>query len=186
MKKLQQTLIIGALLLSPLAITQSASAQQEGESCPSGYIIQTGSDSKNICVSETKYKCTVTNNNSITILNENDQEAFSGEVDLVGSTGSGNSQSGNANNVNGGNFEITINNPGVVEAETCAVVATTTPTAPEKPAPQPKPVPAPVVKPAPKLATTASSNATVIVAGILVATTATLASLKVVSWLRRR
>lgn len=66
------------------------------------------------------------------------------------------------------------------------MVATTTPTAPEKPAPQPKPVPAPVVKPAPKLATTASSNATVIVAGILVATTATLASLKVVSWLRRR
>lgn len=188
MKKLQQTLIIGALLLSPLAITQVAGAQlPEGATCPTGYIMQTGPDSKDICVSEKTFVCTVGTNNQITIENESDQYAFSDEVKLVGNTGSGNTQSGNGVNTNGVTFAFTITNPGVDGEETCVAATTVAPIIPEeKPASQPEPVPAPEVKAAPKLATTAGDNTVAIVAGVLGATTVTLAGLKTASWLRRR
>ena len=189
MKKLQQTLIIGALLLPPLAITQVAGAElPEGATCPTGFRMeQTGPGSKNTCVSETTYTCTIDNDNKIVITNESTQDAFSSEVTLSDNTGGGDAQSGSVENTNGGNFYVTVTNPsGDIDPRTCAVVATIAPIIPEeKPVPT-EVVPAPEVKAAPKLATTAGDNTVAIVAGVLGATTVTLAGLKTASWLRRR
>ena len=190
MKKLQQTLIIGALLLSPLAITQVAGAQQqEGvASCPVGYkeIMGTGPDSKNIISCEATFDCKVTNTNHIEVLNTSEQDAFNEEVKNLKNTEGGDAQSGSATNVNNVDFAFEVTNPTGGEGEkACVATATVAPT-PVKPASQPEPVPAPAVKAAPKLATTAGDNTVAIVAGILGATTVTLASLKTASWLRRR
>ena len=108
MKKLSQVLAVGTVILAPLLASGSAFAVG---TCPTGY---TGPNSNNQCVSVTTYDCSVVNNNTVSIINENFQVAVTG--DAV------NGSSGSATNSNGVTFNA------IVKNATCSVVATVTPT----------------------------------------------------------
>jgi len=112
MKKLLKVLAVAIFAFTPFIISSSASAQPV---CQIGY---TGPDSQNLCKSETKYKCSVTNVNDVKIVNENDQEVASGTVGNSGNTQGGNATSGSVTNSNGATFAVTITNP-----TTCVAVA---------------------------------------------------------------
>jgi len=119
-------LIVAAIVsIMPLAFALPVAALG---TCSIGY---TGPDSNNQCTSQTTYTCSVTNENSVTIVNDNDQVAASGTVTNSGNTQGGNGVSGQVTNSNGVVFNVSITNPSE-SPSTCVAVATV-PATPEVP-----------------------------------------------------
>jgi hypothetical protein len=118
--KLKQILVIGGLLLSPLAVSMPASAT-DSDSCT---ISNTGPGSNNTCTSNETYTCEVDTDNKVTIRDENDQVVGTGSATTTGNTSGGNATSGSASNQNGTTYTISIDNEG------CEVTAVSTPVAP--------------------------------------------------------
>ena len=183
MKKL---FVLAAAVVSilPLAFGNAAGAV-EGV-CPSGY---TGPNSENVCVSVTTYECTVVNNNTITIDNENGQLALSGTSTTEDNTTGGSTTTGSATNSNGTNFSVVITNPAPEDEEgsqTCVATATVAPTVP--PTTPASVVPAPVTtKVAPKVLPNTSSDQTVgIVVAVLTGLAALAASVRLAAFIYAR
>lgn len=149
MKKLSLILAGGIVALMPLAMGGTASA---AGTCQEGF---TGPNSKNICTSVKKYECTVINNNTVKVADENVQIAVSGDA-----TGSG-SSTGSATNTNGTTFNATVTN-----GQTCVVVATT-PAIPPKTTPPKTTVPAPEKTPAAVLPNTSGDEVMAYIAGLI-------------------
>jgi len=105
MKRLSQLLaaVVMAILV-PLGIGGSASA---ASTCGVGF---TGPDSQNMCTSVDSYRCSVTNTNTVDIVNSTEQSVFSGAVSVSGNTTGGGSTSGSATNTSGTTFSVTIIN----------------------------------------------------------------------------
>lgn len=107
-------------------------------SCEIGF---TGPDSNNMCISTQKYICSVSNINTVTITNDNNQQVASGKVVVSGNTTGGNTTSGTVTNTSGTVFSVTVTNPtpGSDQAGTCTakvvVPATVAPTKPVQPTP---------------------------------------------------
>lgn len=163
MKKLQQTLVVGALLIAPFAISQPASAA----TCEVGF---TGPNSDNLCVSEATYTCKINSDNYITVVNNNKQTVASGSATVGGNGDGGSAQSGSVTNENGVTFDFSITNPGEgEEGSVCRILAATVPSTPEAPVVEPpkETVPAPEKKAAPVLARTAADSTVAIVATVL-------------------
>lgn len=120
MRKISQTLtVVGVMLASTLAGSTGVSAQS---TCPVGY---TGPGSTNICTSIETYTCTVTNNNQVTIDNQNAQGSVSGDA-----SGEDGAQTGTATNSNGAVFNFEITNEGVCTAVRTVAPTTSTPVQP--------------------------------------------------------
>ena len=179
MKKLQQTLVVGALLVSPLIASPVAKAA----TCQVGF---TGPDSNNLCVSVATYTCAIDNTNNITVSNDNPQTVASGTASTSGNSGAGGAQSGSVTNDNGVSFDFTIEN-GEGDGDICRITSATIPATPD-PTPEvdKEPVPAPVVKAAPVLAKTSADSTIETVATVLGITVGGLALLKLISVLSRR
>lgn len=200
MKKLQQTLVVGAMLALPVIGSAPAKA---ASTCEIGF---TGPDSNNLCISKTTTECEVENNNSIKIGNESFQFSGSGNASNTGNTSGGGATTGTVTNSNGTDFAISITNGGSeVDQQVCTataiVPATTTPT-PVKPSEKPTPVEtkqpgmggavketvsAPVENTAPLLANTSGDNTVAAIAGILVTATAATVAMRfgAVAYIRR-
>lgn len=118
MKKLSKILATVAILIAPLAASTAAGATTF--TCQVGY---TGPDSTNMCVSETEQVCNIVNNNTVTLNNDNDQLAISGDGLNLDNTTSGSSTTGSATNSNGTTFTVTVTNTGV-ESRTCIAKVT--------------------------------------------------------------
>ena len=73
MKKLQQTLVVGALLVTPFVLCTTASAAM----CQAGY---TGPDSTNTVREHTSSRVRVENSSNLSATNTNTQDALSGEA----------------------------------------------------------------------------------------------------------
>ena len=175
--------MVGALLIAPFMASTTASA--EG-SCQIGY---TGPNSDNLCVSTTTYECTINNNNTVTVINDNTQVSLSGDANNEGNDEGSSVQTGSATNNNNVTFDVTVTN-----GEDCTVVATvpvtTTPTpTPVTTTPTVKQaVPAPAKSAAPVLANTFGDSTTGFVAGLLSVTALGLVTLKIAlaSYARRQ
>ena len=172
MKKLQQTLVVGALLAVPMAVSTTASA---ASTCQVGY---TGPNSNNQCTSTTTYQCEVVNDNTVNVVNDNTQISVSGDATNGDDTTTGGAQTGSATNSNGTTFTA------LVENNECSVVATV----PATQTPTTKPsgsgavkaeVPAPAKPVAPLLANTAGDNTAGFVAGLIAVAAASLATVRV-------
>jgi len=133
MKKLLKVLAVAIFALTPFVISSSASAQAV---CEIGY---TGPDSQNLCRSITKYACSVTNTNVVSIRNDNNQVVASGTVGTSGNGQGGTSTSGSVTNTNGTTFAVTITNTGI--DETCVATAVVPATQPPAPTPPTNPNP---------------------------------------------
>ncbi len=134
MKKIKQTIVTLAAVLAPIAMAPVVSAVG---TCANGY---TGPDSNNLCKSTTTYECTVNNNNTVTIVNDNTQVAVSGGATSGENTSGGNTQTGTATNNNGVTFNVTVTNGGGggetgICTATATVPATPTPEVPVTPTP---------------------------------------------------
>ena len=116
MKKLLLGLAIAVLGLSSSGTTAGAT-----DSCT---ISNTGPESTNSCVVKDDFTCKVENDNKFTVINNNDQEATTGDATASGNTSSGNATSGSATNSNGTVIDVSIVNGG------CIVTAVTPPTPP--------------------------------------------------------
>lgn len=138
MKKLAAALMVGALVIIPFV--GGARVQAQAFTCDVGY---TGPDSNNMCTSTTQYACTVTNENTVSITNEVDQEVASGEVSVGGNAEGGNSTSGTVTNDSGVSFSVVITGPDLQNEEeaTCIATASVPATPPPAPAPEPEPEP---------------------------------------------
>ena len=132
MKKLQQMVVALVTVVTPLALSSGVSAATG--TCQNGF---TGPDSNNICTSTTTYECTINDNNTVTITNDNTQVALSGGASSGGNGEGGGAQTGSATNSNGVTYTVTVANP-----ETCTATATMpatpvpTPQTPSAPAKQ--------------------------------------------------
>lgn len=128
MKRWYQLVAVAVVaLLVPIAASMPAGA---ASTCEIGY---TGPDSQNMCTSVETYRCSVTNENSVTITNTNNQTVASGSVAVSGNGSGGSSTSGSVTNTSGTTFRVTITNsapnsnePGVCTASV-VVPATVTP-----------------------------------------------------------
>jgi hypothetical protein len=130
MKKIKQTIVTLAAVLAPIAMAPLASA---AGTCANGY---TGPDSNNLCTSTTTYKCTVENENTVKIDNDNTQVTVSGGATSGGNTSGGGAQTGSATNANGVTFNVTVTNgEGATCTATATVPATPTPEVPVTPTP---------------------------------------------------
>jgi hypothetical protein len=125
MKKLSKVLAVAVFAFMPFIVSSSSSATGV---CNVGY---TGPDSQNLCRSETKYACSVNNNNDVKIVNSNNQEVASGNVSNSNNQLGGDSTSGSVTNNSGTTFAITIKNPGF--EGTCAAQAVVPATEQENP-----------------------------------------------------
>lgn len=164
MKKLQQTLMLIALLVAPFAITATPVS---AATCQVGF---TGPDTNNLCVSEDKYTCEIDNNNNIVVTNSNDQKVASGNATTGGNGDGGAAQSGSVTNDNNVTFDFTIKNaPEGEEESICRIVMASTPVTPEQPVVEvsKEVVPAPEKKAAPVLAKTSANSTIAIVASVL-------------------
>lgn len=122
---------LAIVLLGTATPAMAASATK----CDIGF---TGPDSHNMCTSVTKYTCQVTNTNTVTITNDNNQEVASGAVTTSGNTSGGQAVSGTVTNTNGTTFQVTVTNSSPnVNNDTCSallvVPATTVPQKTVKP-----------------------------------------------------
>lgn len=118
MKKLLLGLAIAVAGLSGTSPSVGAT-----DSCS---ISNTGPDSTNSCVVKDDFTCKVENDNKFTVINNNNQEATSGDATVSGNTSGGGATSGSATNSNGTVIDVTIDNGG-------CVVAAVTPPAPVVP-----------------------------------------------------
>jgi hypothetical protein len=122
MKKIAKLITAAALMAAPFAAVQPVAATTTYK-CPSGYIMQTGSDSKNICVSETEYVCIYTGDNGVNIFDNNEQLVMSGVAVVKDNDDGGMSATGSATNENNVTFDVTVTSRG----EECVVVASVPP-----------------------------------------------------------
>ena len=90
-------------------------------------ISNTGPDSDNTCQSIEDFRCTVDNDNNVTVYNKDGQVAETGDAIGVDNTNAGSATSGDANNSNSTVVEGTIKN------NTCVIAAPTTVTPPSTP-----------------------------------------------------
>lgn len=118
MKKLLLGLAIAVAGLSGTSASVGAT-----DSCS---ISNTGPDSTNSCVVKDDFTCKVENDNKFTVINNNNQEATSGDAKVSDNTSGGGATSGSATNSNGTVIDVTITNGG-------CVVAAVTPPAPVAP-----------------------------------------------------
>ncbi|MBC7943195.1 hypothetical protein H7X68_01710 [Candidatus Saccharibacteria bacterium] len=118
MKKLSQILAVGVITLMPLAIGGNAFAAGV---CDIGF---TGPDSNNQCISTTEFECTVVNDTTVSVTNENIQIAVSGDAGSTGNTSAGSASTGSATNSNGTTFNATVTNATESSPGICTVVAT--------------------------------------------------------------
>jgi len=136
MKKVLRIVIVTVASMVPLIFSGSAFA---ASTCRVGY---TGPDSNNMCTSVTTYACTVVNDTTVDIDNQNTQVTVAGNASAGGNGATGTVSTGSATNSNGTTFNVTVTNQGVTK--TCSVVATvpatTTPTAPAQTVTPPQPV----------------------------------------------
>jgi hypothetical protein len=95
----------------------SAHALTGTATCAVGF---TGPDSKNICTSETTYKCNLTNDNKIIFLNNNEQVAISGDATTSKNTTGGSTTTGSATNSNNVTYTGQVTN-----GDVCTAVVTT-------------------------------------------------------------
>ncbi len=130
MKKLLKVVAVVAFALSSVVVGAPAMAQQA--TCDIGF---TGPDSNNMCTSTTKYECSVTNTNNVTIKNQNNQVVASGTVTNSGNTGGGGSVSGSVSNTNGTTFSVTISNESTEgqQGQTCTATVVVPAKTPETP-----------------------------------------------------
>lgn len=121
MKRIYQ-LVTAALvtLFVPLAMSGSASA---APTCQVGF---TGPNSQNMCVSVQTYACSVTNNNVITVANDNTQVAVSGVALSNENTNADGATTGTVTNTNGTVLSVTITNSaqGSQDPQTCTAAVT--------------------------------------------------------------
>lgn len=132
MRKVVTLIAVAILSLVPFVGVSSVSAQQFV--CDIGY---TGPDSSNKCTSTVTYKCEVTNDNNVTIKNENDQTVASGNVSNTDNTNGGSGTSGTVTNSNGTTFDVVITN----DAEKICSATSSVPATPVEPTPKPEPTP---------------------------------------------
>ncbi len=124
MKKLSFLLAtLGVTLLAGFGSGGAVHAETGTATCPINF---TGPDSKNICTSETHYKCTVNNDNKVVFSNENDQVVGTGDAVVADNTSGGGAMTGTATNQNGTTFNATITN-GTDCVATATVPATVVP-----------------------------------------------------------
>ncbi|MDB5179754.1 MAG: hypothetical protein JWN12_386 [Candidatus Saccharibacteria bacterium] len=116
MKRMKRIILTAIVALMPFAFALPAAALG---TCAIGY---TGPDSNNQCISQTKFTCTVQNENDVTIVNDNDQTSTSGTVTNSGNSQGGGAISGQVTNSNGTVFDVSITNTGYTK--TCVAVAT--------------------------------------------------------------
>ncbi|MDB5162452.1 MAG: hypothetical protein JWN28_59 [Candidatus Saccharibacteria bacterium] len=166
MKKLLKVLAVAIFALTPLGISSSASAQAV---CDVGF---TGPDSQNLCTSVTKYSCTVKTENTVEIIDTNNQSAVSGTVNVSGNGQAGGAASGSVTNTNGTTFVFTITNPlpqvGLGSCVASAVVPAVQPPAPTPATPNPvQPTATGRVSALPHTSSDATLNALIITVGSL-------------------
>lgn len=127
------TYVMAGMLVGTILTTTTASA--EDIQCT---IANTGEGSNNSCTEYVGRTCIVTNNNEIFIQEDSEQQAETGETDVIGNGTGEDAITGEATNDNTTVVEGTINNSGAcVAAVTTETTPTPTPTpAPEQPAGQ--------------------------------------------------
>ena len=76
----------------------------------SGSVSNTGPDSSNKIMSLVKNQVAVTNNNHVSLMNQNDQAASSGNTKVWGNTTGGSATSGNATTNNAANVSLSVKN----------------------------------------------------------------------------
>lgn len=111
-------LLLG-VAVAVLGFSGSGASVGATDSCS---ISNTGPDSTNSCVVKEDFKCEVRNDNEFTVINNNNQEATSGNATVDGNTTGGGATSGSATNSNGTVIDVSIDNSGA-----CVVTAVTPP-----------------------------------------------------------
>lgn len=96
-------------------------------------ITNTGPDSENTCQSIENFRCTVDNDNNVTVYNKDGQVAQTGSAIGVDNTNAGSATSGDANNSNSTVVEGTIKNNTCVIAAPAVVTPPVTPVTPVTP-----------------------------------------------------
>lgn len=136
MKRLYQ--LVAAIVVSLLIPVAIGAPSFAASTCDVGF---TGPDSKNLCTSIETYKCSVTNQNDITIKDTNNQTVASGKVTVSGNGSGGGAISGTAGNSNSATFLVTVKNSTETGGPSVCSVAVTVPAketpatvAPTKPA----------------------------------------------------
>lgn len=171
MKKVNVLAVIAGLVVLPLLASDSVSAEFK---CEIGF---TGPNSNNECVSEQQYTCEIENNNQITINDNTQQEAATGNAKIEDNTSGGGAVSGTAKNSSGTTYNFTVSNSG--ESKVCVankvVPASETPEAPANPAPGRGESAAPVqpsqkVTPAALPVTSGTTAPVIVLTGTVVAT----------------
>lgn len=117
MKKLVRIVTTAVIALTPIIFGGSAFA---AGTCGVGF---TGPDSNNVCTSTTSYVCTIVNDTTASVTNQNVQVAVSG-------SGTGTVLTGSATNSNGTTFNVTVNNASKLCMVVATVPATVTPATP--------------------------------------------------------
>ena len=131
MKKLiNRVVAVVAIIVAPLLIGASASAQQA--TCEIGY---TGPDSQNMCTISYTCSVDVENSNNVVIKDQTGQTAASGTVTNSGNTGTGGATSGTVSNDSGTVFNVTITNTTPDAPKTCTATTSVPATQPETPTP---------------------------------------------------
>lgn len=178
MKKISQILIAVVLAVGFVGITDTSTAG--AEECDVIIINGTGSDSDNVVECQVRVDVEVECIDNIYVLNENSQEAVTGEVEDQGNTTGGAAVSGNATNSNGATVQIGAE---CVSEETPETPVTpTTPTTPETPV-----TPAAVVTPTVAvLPNTATNSITGMALAVIAAVVAILVASRLAITVYRR
>lgn len=178
MKSLLQFVAVALVaVFVPVTISLPAAAQTE----PDCSIVGNGANSDNDCDIKDSYRCTIDNNNKITIVNTEDQTSVSGNAGVVGNGTGSDAVTGSASNNSNVTFNVVIEN-GADENERLCTVASVVPV-PPTPEPETPETPETPVQPTQKampkaLPVTSGSSAPVVmtslgglavVAGIIVA-----------------
>lgn len=137
-----------AALLVPVAASTPASAAFE---CEVGY---TAAESQNLCISKRDYVCSITSENTITVIGDTEQDSATGEADVSGNNSGGNAVTGEATNESGTRYTFTVTNSGSSNEDepVCVakrVIPAKTPEAPEAPGAPEAPEPGRGEAPAP-------------------------------------
>jgi len=156
MKKILSIVVLAAGVVLPFAFSSNAFAA----SCPVGF---TGPNSANICTSVTAYQCSIKNDTTVDVVNQNVQIAVSGNAAAGGAGSVGDVKTGSATNSNGTTFTAKVTNGACTVAAT--VPATPTPTPTPTQAPTKQTVTAPKPASAAALPDTSSSNAPLLIGG---------------------
>lgn len=166
MKKLIK--VLTAAILSVAFVGAAAGAQAQS-TCESIVITNTGENSNNQGVCTVVTNVTLVCNNNVYVLTENDQEAITGEAEVLGNTTGGTAITGNATNENGQTVTI---------GSSCGEATPAPSASPVTPAGGSGNVTPPAAKPA-ALPYTAGNSTLAIVVSSLVAAAAVVAGSRV-------